>query len=273
MQDTMRIGAAALGGYVLGRTKKAKTAITLALWLSGRGRPSDMARDQAMKALQSKKGQELLGQLRGPVMSAGRQAALGVFESQAGRLSDSLSRRTDALTAPAGEKAKKASKRSRRRPDDDEDELSARRRPSGRTPERSRRPSRSRDVEEPEDEYEDEASDEDAEYEDEYDDEYADDEEEAEGGRGRRLRRRGLRGRPRDFAPPRFLTAGDKEISNGTSEDGRPRRKPDGRPAQQSGDQAAGPGGEAPVHSRLEQADLEARRRGYRHGEQTHRHR
>ena len=31
MQDSMRIGAAALGGYVLGRTKKAKTAISLAL--------------------------------------------------------------------------------------------------------------------------------------------------------------------------------------------------------------------------------------------------
>jgi hypothetical protein len=181
MQDTMRIGAAALGGYVLGRTKKAKTAITLALWLSGRGRPSDMAREQAVKALQSKKGQELLGQLRGPVLSAGRQAALGVFESQAGRLSDSLSRRTDQLTAPGGDKVKKSSSRSRRRSDDDEDELSARRRPSDRTPERSRRPSRSRDVAEPEDEYEDEPADEDEdEYEDEYDAEYEDEDEQGE---------------------------------------------------------------------------------------------
>jgi len=183
MQDTMRIGAAALGGYVLGRTKKAKTAITLALWLSGRGRPSDMARDQAMKALQSKKGQELMGQLRGPMLSAGRQAALGVFESQAGRLSDSLSRRTDALTAPAGDKVKKAAgKRSKRSSgeDDGQDELSERRRPSGRTPERSRRPSRSRDVEEPEDEYEDDddLADEDEDEQDEgYEDEYEDEDE------------------------------------------------------------------------------------------------
>ena len=174
MQDTMRIGAAALGGYVLGRTKKAKTAITLALWLSGRGRPSDIAREQAVKALQSKKGQELIGQLRGPVLSAGRQAALGVFESQAMRLSDSLSRRTDELSASGGATAKKGGNRSRRRSDDDEDELSGRRRPSGRTPQRSRRPSRGRVVEEPADEYEDELGDDEDEYDDEADEGYED---------------------------------------------------------------------------------------------------
>lgn len=121
MQDTMRIGAAALGGYVLGRTKKAKTAITLALWLAGKGRPSDMARTQAVKALQSDKGQELLGQLRGPVMEAGRHAALSVFEAQAGRLSDSLSRRTDMLTSGGGGGGgSKSRRRGRRKSGDDE---------------------------------------------------------------------------------------------------------------------------------------------------------
>src|SRR3954453_15842711 len=118
MQDTMRIGAAALGGYVLGRTKKAKTAIPLALWLSGKGRPRDLARTQAVKALQSDKGQELLGQLRGPVMEAGKQAALSVFEARAGQLSESLSRRTDQLSAPSGSSGSK--RRSRRQDADDE---------------------------------------------------------------------------------------------------------------------------------------------------------
>jgi hypothetical protein len=173
MQDTIRIGAAALGGYVLGRTKKAKTAITLALWLSGKGRPSDMARTQAVKALQSDKGQELLAQLRGPVMSAGRQAALSVFEAQAGRVSDSLSRRTELLSAPAGSKSKSTSKRGRKSSGGDGDELSERRRrPAGRKADRDRRPPRSRDAEGPEDEYED-----DDDLRDEYDDEPEQDDE------------------------------------------------------------------------------------------------
>jgi hypothetical protein len=141
-----------------------------------------------MKALQSDKGQEMLTQLRGPVMSAGRQAALSMFEAQAGRLSDSMSRRTDMLTAPADSKTdnKKGSagKRSRKSSEDTgDDELSERRRrPSGRTPERSRRPSRSREAEEPEDEYEDDdyADQDDAEDED-YADEDAEDEAEDDG--------------------------------------------------------------------------------------------
>jgi hypothetical protein len=71
MQDTVKIGVATVGGYLLGRTKKAKTAIGLALWLTGKGRPRDMARDQLMKLLQSEKGQQLVGELRGPVLEAG----------------------------------------------------------------------------------------------------------------------------------------------------------------------------------------------------------
>jgi hypothetical protein len=193
MQDTIRIGAAALGGYVLGRTKKAKTAITLALWLSGKGRPSDMARTQAVKALQSDKGQELLAQLRGPVMSAGRQAALSVFEAQAGRVSDSLSRRTEMLSAPSGSKSKSTSKRGRKSSGGDGDELSERRRrPAGRKADRDRRPPRSRDAEGPEDEYEDDDDlrdeyDDEPEQDDEgYEDDYEDDEdaEEDEGEEG-----------------------------------------------------------------------------------------
>lgn len=107
MQDTIKIGTAALGGYVLGRTRKAKAAIGLALWLSGRGRMRDMARDQAAKLLSSERGQELLTQLRGPLLGTGKQAALSLFESQAGRLSDTLHSRTEKLgaLAPTGRAA------------------------------------------------------------------------------------------------------------------------------------------------------------------------
>jgi hypothetical protein len=141
MQDATRIGAAALGGYVLGRTKKAKAALGLAMWLSGRGRPRDFARDQAVKALQSDRGQELLAQLRGPVVSAGKQAAVSVFESQAGKLGDTLSKRTGQLTEAGGGTGGR-SRRSTRKGSDTAERQSGRRRPSGRTPDEGRRPRR-----------------------------------------------------------------------------------------------------------------------------------
>jgi hypothetical protein len=176
MQENVKIGTAALGGYLLGRTKKAKAAISLALWLSGKGRPRDFLRDQAAKALQSDRGQELMTQLRGPVMSAGRQAALSVFEAQAGRLGENLQRRTDDLGevtggASAGKRGRGSSKQTAER-------LSERRRQTSRQPDDSRRPNRRRstadDVEEQdsptgeEDQFEDEyAAEDDAEYDDE----------------------------------------------------------------------------------------------------------
>ena len=97
MVDTLKIGAAAMGGYFLGRTKKAKAAISLALWLSGRGRPRDIARDQAVRLLKTERAQDLIGQMRGPILAVGKDAALALFESQAGRLSDNLQKRTDVL--------------------------------------------------------------------------------------------------------------------------------------------------------------------------------
>lgn len=160
MQETLKIGTAALGGYVLGRTKKAKAAIGLALWLTGRGRPRDMARDQALKLLQSDRGQELLSQMRGPVLAAGRQAALALVEAQAGRLTGGLQRRTEKLgtdVAATGTGAVRSGTDTAKR-------LTSRRR-------RDQEPE-----EEPQDEYADEYEDEDEEEEEAYEPE---DEEEA----------------------------------------------------------------------------------------------
>jgi hypothetical protein len=124
MHDTLKIGTAALGGYVLGRTKKAKAAIGLALWLTGRGRPRDIARNQAIKLLQSDRGQEMLLQMRGPVLAAGRQAALALVEGQAGRLTTGLERRTEKLGTDAVRTGTDTARRltSRRRRDQEPDE-------------------------------------------------------------------------------------------------------------------------------------------------------
>jgi len=124
MHDTLKIGTAALGGYVLGRTKKAKAATGLALWLTGRGRARDIARDQALKLLQSERGQEMLLQMRGPVLAAGRQAALALVEGQAGRLTTGLQKRTDKLGADVVGTGTDTAKRltSRRRRDEEPEE-------------------------------------------------------------------------------------------------------------------------------------------------------
>lgn len=153
MQDALKIGTAALGGYVLGRTKKAKAAIGLALWLTGKGRPRDVARNQAVKLLQSDRGQELLTQLRGPMLAAGRQAALALVEGQAGRLTSGLQRRTEKLGGDAVRTETDTARRltSRRRRDQEPDE-------------------------EPDEEYADEYEDEEEAYEPEEEDEYADEE-------------------------------------------------------------------------------------------------
>lgn len=159
MHDTLKIGTAALGGYVLGRTKKAKAAIGLALWLTGRGRARDIARDQALKLLQSERGQEMLLQMRGPVLAAGRQAALALVEGQAARLTTGLQKRTDKLGADVVGTGTDTAKRltSRRRRDEEPEEA-------------------------PEEEYADEYEDEDEAYEPEEEayesdeDEYADEE-------------------------------------------------------------------------------------------------
>jgi hypothetical protein len=167
MQDTLKIGAAALGGYVLGRTKKAKTAIGLALWLSGKGRPRDMARNQAARLLKSDRAQELLGQVRGPILSAGKDAALSMFESQAGRLSENLQRRTDRIGDTLEDTGRRTGRAARTGTST-----------AARLTERRRRSAEPDDEAEDEEAEDEEAEDEEVEDEEAEDDETLDDEEE-----------------------------------------------------------------------------------------------
>lgn len=100
MTDTARIGAALAGGYVLGRTKKAKKAITLALWLSGK-QPSGLSRTALTRLRESQVAGEILTQLRGPLTAAATRAALALVEGRVTSLADNLHQRTDALQATA----------------------------------------------------------------------------------------------------------------------------------------------------------------------------
>ncbi|ONH50781.1 hypothetical protein CcI49_36650 [Frankia sp. CcI49] len=101
--SNVKCALALMGGYVLGRTKKAKAAISLGLWLSGRKyHPKDILRDQAGRLARSTDGEQLINQLRGPATEAGRRAAVAMYEAQINRLSDTLAQRTERLTAALG---------------------------------------------------------------------------------------------------------------------------------------------------------------------------
>lgn len=97
--DALKVGAAVAGGYLLGRTKKARAVASLALWATGnRYRVRDVARDGAARLAQSPEVSKMSSELAGPLLEAGRRAALAVVQAQAQRLTQDLQDRTSALT-------------------------------------------------------------------------------------------------------------------------------------------------------------------------------
>lgn len=93
MNTGTKIALAASGGYVLGRTKKAKMAVALGLFLAGRKLPKsplEMAQ-QGFQALS--KNEQFAGlsqQLRGELVNAGKAAAGRSAERWLGGVSDRL---------------------------------------------------------------------------------------------------------------------------------------------------------------------------------------
>jgi len=108
MADTARIGSALVAGYLLGRTKKAKKAITLALWLTGKNKmlqPQNLAKMALTKLQDSPVAGEIITQIRGPLATAASKAALATLESRATAFADSLHEKTLALQPPGAEDA------------------------------------------------------------------------------------------------------------------------------------------------------------------------
>ncbi|MFE6283340.1 hypothetical protein [Streptomyces sp. NPDC057877] len=91
--DNAKIGAAVLGGYLLGRTKNAKLAIGLGALLAGsRVRPGQFG-----KALDSPFLNDITRQLRTELTDASRAAATSVLTTKADHLADALHDRTAGL--------------------------------------------------------------------------------------------------------------------------------------------------------------------------------
>lgn len=98
MNQGMTVAVAVAGGYVLGRTKKGKKAIKVALWLAGKNRTT-LVRAGLSRVGGLPGAQDILDQVRGPLVAAARQAAISTFENRVGHLSDALRERTRSLSA------------------------------------------------------------------------------------------------------------------------------------------------------------------------------
>ncbi|WP_217140343.1 hypothetical protein [Streptomyces sp. AC627_RSS907] len=95
------IAAAMAGGYLLGRTKKAKLAFAVASYLAGRriGPAPGQVLSQGLGRLQlAPQFQELSDQVRGELLTAGRTAVTAAANRGLTGLADNLRARTDALT-------------------------------------------------------------------------------------------------------------------------------------------------------------------------------
>ncbi|TXS24125.1 hypothetical protein [Streptomyces sp. gb1(2016)] len=115
MTVNAKIGAALVGGYLLGRTKKAKLAIGFGMFLAGKKLSLDPKQLGKMLA-----DSPLLGgvsdQVRKELVGATKTAATNALTQRATGLADSLHQRTLELEDPSGGQAKND------RPDDGADE-------------------------------------------------------------------------------------------------------------------------------------------------------
>ncbi|MFI8824777.1 hypothetical protein [Streptomyces sp. NPDC053431] len=92
--NTAKIGTALIGGYVLGRTKKGKLALGVAMALAGsRVKPAQVGKTLARSPFLS----DVNEQVRGELMTAGKAAATTVLNAKAGHLADTLHDRTAGL--------------------------------------------------------------------------------------------------------------------------------------------------------------------------------
>ncbi|WP_409186634.1 hypothetical protein F9C11_21320 [Amycolatopsis sp. VS8301801F10] len=100
MTPGMKIAAAVVGGYVLGRRKKAKLAITMGAWLVGKKLnldPKKLLSDVTRELASSPELAGVRDQVRDEVLGAGKTLAADILAHQAGRLAGSLQEHTGHL--------------------------------------------------------------------------------------------------------------------------------------------------------------------------------
>ncbi|MFD3493849.1 histone protein [Streptomyces sp. NPDC058690] len=101
-QTKMTLAAALVGGYVLGRTKKGKLALSVGTYLAGKRfglEPRQLATEGMRRLGEIPQVAELQDQLKGELLEAGRKAVTAAATRGMGNLADTLRDRTAALGA------------------------------------------------------------------------------------------------------------------------------------------------------------------------------
>jgi hypothetical protein len=107
-QAKVALAAAVVGGYVLGRTKKGRVALSVATYLAGRRfglEPRQLAAEGMRRLGEVPQVAELQEQLRGEVLDAGRQAVTAAANRSMASLADAIGDRTARLTAAPDDEA------------------------------------------------------------------------------------------------------------------------------------------------------------------------
>src|SRR3954470_518839 len=105
----LKLGGVALAAYLLGRMKKGRAAIGLAMWAAGmKMDPKELLRQGVLNLASSDQGKELIAQLRGPALEAGRKAATATIEGQMAALTSALEKRTQSITSGVGQAGEEA---------------------------------------------------------------------------------------------------------------------------------------------------------------------
>ncbi|MFD9467440.1 histone protein [Streptomyces sp. NPDC060027] len=105
-KEKVVLAAAVVGGYVLGRTKKGRMALSIATYLAGRRfglEPRQLAAEGMRRLGEIPQVAELQEQLRGEVLEAGRKAMSAAADRGMSTLADALSERTALLGGKANE--------------------------------------------------------------------------------------------------------------------------------------------------------------------------
>ncbi|MFJ8753188.1 hypothetical protein ACIREO_28210 [Streptomyces sp. NPDC102441] len=119
MTGNVKIGVALVGGYLLGRTKKAKLAIGFGMFLAGKKLSLDPKQIGKMLA-----DSPLLGsvsdQVRTELVGATKTAATNALTQRATGLADSLHKRTLELEDPSGAQARDEEDEGDEEPEEDD---------------------------------------------------------------------------------------------------------------------------------------------------------
>lgn len=122
MNTSTKIGAAVVGGYVLGRRKKAKMALLLGSVLVGkRLNVRSLGREAMERIAESAQFGQIREEIRGELVSTGRSAAGAVLSAPLNKLADGLHQRTSKLTGAESEEPSPDGKSRRSAEDESED--------------------------------------------------------------------------------------------------------------------------------------------------------